>query len=105
MSHHGSDFFNKQFQQSEIFKELTNSIKSGEIDEKYSKQYPAGQLNENDEGVIAFRITSNEGKIIIDFGKSVFWLGLEIKEAKGLVDILQQHIEKQELIQPLKNVD
>lgn len=96
MSHHGINPLDKNVKQENILEELFESVEQGETSMEYLKQYPAGKLNKDDEGIIAFRITNKDDKIIIDFGKSIYWLGLEIKEAKGLRDLLNKHIEEVE---------
>jgi hypothetical protein len=41
-------------------------------------EFPRGKIYESDEGAFTFRIgRHSDGTVIIDFGKSITWLGLE----------------------------
>lgn len=95
MSHHGENPFSEFEDQQKILQDLIKQ--EGGFDTDLMKQFPAGKIHENDEGIIAFRITHKEDKIVIDFGKPVYWFGLELKEAKGLVELLTKHIKDIEL--------
>jgi hypothetical protein len=57
-------------------------------------EYPMGKLDKTDEGEIAFGVTSHRGKVIINFGKPVAWLGMDAKQAAGLAAVLIQHVER-----------
>jgi len=39
-------------------------------------KFPEGKLRDDDEGEIRVALTAIDGKIIIDFGKPVKWIGL-----------------------------
>lgn len=59
-------------------------------------QYPRGQLTHADEGEIQFAIGSDPrtGKVIIDFGKPVAWLGMDAADAERLAAKLLEHAAK-----------
>jgi hypothetical protein len=44
-------------------------------------QFPRGKLTDDDEGQIALVVGERDGTIIIDFGKSVVWVGMSKPEA------------------------
>ena len=44
-------------------------------------QFPDGKLNETDEGQIAIAIGIQQGKVIINFGKPIAWLGLPAEQS------------------------
>lgn len=82
MSHHGDgpfpfeespDFQNRQ----KLMRELLNTTGfRGAIG-----SYPHGQLNKADEGSIQFAVGEQDGKVVIDFGTSVHWLGMTPQQA------------------------
>jgi len=43
--------------------------------------YPEGQLTKQDEGSIQFAIGEKDGKVVIDFGTPVHWLGMTPQQA------------------------
>ena len=57
-------------------------------------EYPEGRLNENDEGEIRFAITSGGGKLVMNFGKPVAWIGMGRSQAVQLIKVLQEHADK-----------
>lgn len=46
--------------------------------------FPEGKLNEHDEGGLRIAIGSQDGKVIIDFGKPVAWFGMGPQQAREL---------------------
>lgn len=52
--------------------------------------YPEGKLTEADEGAIQFAIGEQNGKVVIDFGTSVHWLGLTAQQAADLASDLMK---------------
>lgn len=50
-----------------------------------------GSLDKIDEDEIQFGITSYRGKVIINFGKPVAWLGMDQRQAASLGAILMRH--------------
>lgn len=56
--------------------------------------YPNGKLNKDDEGGLLFRMTNDQGNIIIDFGKQVHWIAMPPKEARELIAGIEIQISK-----------
>lgn len=54
-------------------------------------RYPEGKLTDNDEGEIQFALGTKDGKVVLDFGKPVAWLGLLPEQA---IDIGQMMINR-----------
>jgi hypothetical protein len=57
-------------------------------------KYPKGELNEHDEGALTYAVGLVDGKIFIDFGSPVAWLGLDLESATALKKALQTHIKE-----------
>jgi hypothetical protein len=53
-------------------------------------KFPEGQLVETDEGEIAFGVSSYQGKVVVQFGSPVAWLGMSPKQAMRLAAVLQR---------------
>lgn len=43
--------------------------------------FPDGQLSKGDEGAIQFAVGEKDGKVVIDFGTPVHWIGLTPQQA------------------------
>lgn len=56
-------------------------------------QFPEGQLNDDDEGEIRIAIGSTEGKVVMDFGKPVAWIGFTPEQARDASELLLKQIE------------
>jgi len=79
MSHHGDEPFDgPDFQKRQkLMRELLNTTGfRGAIG-----SYPDGKLTKADEGSIQFAIGEQDGKVVIDFGTSVHWLGMTPQQA------------------------
>lgn len=61
-------------------------------------QYPQGALNEDDEGEIKFAVGVKEGKVCLDFGKRVRWIGMDAVQAAQLASTLLAYADKARLI-------
>jgi hypothetical protein len=57
-----------------------------------TNRFPQGQLNQNDEGEIMFAVAAdkNQGKVLINFGKPVAWVGMDREQAIDLSNLLRQ---------------
>lgn len=53
--------------------------------------YPEGRLTPHDEGAIQFAVGVKDGKVCIDFGTPVKWLGMRPEQALELASSLIQH--------------
>jgi hypothetical protein len=51
-------------------------------------EFPEGKLTENDEGEIRFGVANTAGKVVLDFGKPVAWLGMNPQQAVDLANVL-----------------
>jgi len=51
-------------------------------------EYPDGKLNEYDEGAAIMAIGHLKGRVIVDFGQPVAWLGLSPQEAVSMAQYL-----------------
>jgi hypothetical protein len=73
--------------------EMIKTLMQAEHNPKFGAtgQYPDGSLDKSDEGEIVFGITSHRGKVILNFGKPVSWLGMDARQAASLAAILIQH--------------
>ena len=56
-------------------------------------KFPGGKLVPHDEGEIAFAVTHKSGKVIIEFGTEVHWVGMTPDQAKGLAESLIKHAD------------
>lgn len=54
-------------------------------------KYPDGSIDSTDEGEIIFNVSSHRGRVIVNFGKPVSWLGLDARQAGALAATLIQH--------------
>lgn len=50
--------------------------------------FPEGQLMPTDEGAIQFRVGEKDGKLILDFGTPVVWLGMTPQQAISLGELM-----------------
>lgn len=51
-------------------------------------EHPEGFLTPDDEGGIQFRVGSENGKVVLDFGKPVHWVGMDAQQAADLASSL-----------------
>lgn len=54
-------------------------------------EYPEPPIDRTDEGQIAFGVTSHRGKVILNFGKPVAWMGMDGMQALALAQTLIKH--------------
>lgn len=53
--------------------------------------FPEGQLTSTDEGELALGVTAYKGKVVMQFGKPIAWLGMSPEQARALALLLRQH--------------
>jgi hypothetical protein len=53
-------------------------------------QFPQGQLNPVDEGEIKLAIGVEDGKVVLNFGKPVAWIGFDWQQALALAESIRQ---------------
>lgn len=100
MGHHGSEapFDGSGANLGDLFRKITP-----EDMENYSKQmqqfrdqfgptgqYPDGKLTDSDEGEIRIGITNKDGRIVIEFGKPIYWIGFTKEQAIEIGNTLIQ---------------
>jgi hypothetical protein len=99
MSHHGPSPFGGEegpdFQKRQaLMRELLNTTGfRGAVG-----SYPDGvlrQRKDDDEGLIQFAVGDQEGKVVIDFGTPVAWLGMTPQQA---IDFAQSIISRARLV-------
>lgn len=58
------------------------------------RKWPGGRMGANDDGQLAYAIATDtsRGVILLDFGKEVSWLGLDIASATQLRDQLTERV-------------
>lgn len=44
-------------------------------------KYPDGKLNENDRGAIPISLLVEDGRLVIDFSRSITWIGFSREDA------------------------
>ena len=54
------------------------------------EQFPDGQLNETDEGALAIAVKVENGRLILDFGKDLSWIGLDKASLRRWIDLLEE---------------
>lgn len=59
-------------------------------------EFPQGKLADDDEGEIRFAVAAdkNAGKVIIDFGSPVTWVGMDPEQASQLGDTLRKKADE-----------
>jgi len=56
-------------------------------------KYPDGKLKEDDEGALQMAVFIKDGRLIIDFGKELSWIGFAKQDVKNLVDLLNSKLK------------
>lgn len=51
-------------------------------------RFPQGKLKEDDEGELAVGLAVLNGKLILNFGKSIGWIGMSKQEAEVFANAL-----------------
>jgi len=87
MAHHGSGPFDEpeKLQRLEKLKQqlLDTSAFRGALGD-----FPEGQLTKMDEGAIQFAIGVKDGKVVLDFGTPVAWVGMTPQQAADLGSLI-----------------
>ncbi len=61
-----------------------------------TKQFPQGKIDPTDEGEIRLAIGHKDGKVIVDFGTKVVWIGFDPKQARELAATIIKHADEVE---------
>jgi hypothetical protein len=92
MSHHGSEPFDsapedpeRKLARAKFMREMMSSAKDfrGSLG-----NFPEGKLTKTDEGAIQFAVGEKDGKIVLDFGTPVNWVGMSPQQAADLASLL-----------------
>lgn len=88
MSHHGSEPFDGEH---EGIRKLLGEMKASAANFRGPiGAYPDGMLTKQDEGSIQFAIGEKDGKVVLDFGAPVAWIGVTPQQAMDLASALMK---------------
>lgn len=59
-------------------------------------KFPEGHLTDDDEGEIKIAIGLKDGKVVMDFGKPVHWIGFTREQALDIATSLIKQVSKTE---------
>lgn len=94
MSHHGSGPFDdgenerKMFDKAKSMKDEMRKLLDTASYRGATGDFPEGQLTKTDEGAIQFAVGVKDGKVVLDFGTPVVWVGLNPQQAADLASLL-----------------
>jgi len=84
MSHHSSD----RDPALEEMAELKKVLETSKTEFGKTGLHPAGVLSGTDEGGIQFGVSNYAGKVVLNFGTPVTWLGMDPQQATELANSL-----------------
>lgn len=88
MSHHGSEPFDGEH---EGIRKLLSEMKASTSNFRGPiGAYPDGMLTKHDEGSIQFAIGEKDGKVVLDFGAPVAWIGVTPQQAMDIAATLMK---------------
>jgi hypothetical protein len=94
MAHHGSDPFGDDPENIKAKRETFDAFKKSMMDTTAFRgalgDFPEGQLTKSDEGALQFGITVKDGKVVLDFGTPVAWVGMTPQQAADLASIMMK---------------
>lgn len=100
MGHHGSGPFDDEHPDREALRKFIDGERATANNEKLAKlldtasfrgavgDFPMGKLSASDEGAIQFGVTVKDGKVVLDFGTPVQWIGMSAQQAAELASTL-----------------
>ena len=92
MSHHGSEPFDGMPEDPESKrardKMMRDLLGSAAEFRGALGDFPEGALSKTDEGAIQFAIGEKDGKVVVDFGTAVHWLGMTPQQAADFASLL-----------------
>lgn len=90
MSHHSSDepFDSEDFEARRRRNKLLRSVADVTKFRGAIGSFPDGHLTPSDEGAVQFAVGEHDGKVVIDFGTPVHWLGMTPQQAADLASTL-----------------
>lgn len=77
---------------SELNNVLLNMAKKNQLGA--TNQFPEGKLTEQDQGEIRVAVGSHEGKVIMNFGKPISWIGFTKEQAREIGTLLIRRSEE-----------
>lgn len=83
MAHHSDKSFSKAME------DLAAELSLGPTD-----KFPQGKLTPEDQGEIKIAIGHHGGKVILDFGKPIAWIGFDRFQAVEIAKLLIEHAER-----------
>lgn len=57
-------------------------------------KYPEGKLRDRDEGEIAFAVGAEQGKVVLNFGKPVAWIGFTPEQAMEIARLIRNKAKR-----------
>lgn len=88
MSHHGSDPFDSEH---DGIRKLIAEMKASTSQFRGPVgDYPHGRLTPADEGSLQFAVGGKDGKVVIDFGSPVAWVGMTPQQAMDLASSIMR---------------
>lgn len=87
MSHHGEDPFGAP-EARKGFEELKKSFLDTAAFRGALGDHPEGKLTKSDEGAIQFAVGVKDGKVVLDFGTPVAWVGMNPQQAADLASLM-----------------
>ena len=82
---HHSEEAGKKSKIADLMREITKQAGLGA-----TGSHPQGKLDGSDEGEIKIAVAVVDGKVVINFGKPVAWVGFDAKQARQIADLLRQ---------------
>lgn len=59
-----------------------------------TREFPEGMLDEHDEGALVIEVGIDQSKIIVNFGASVRWIGLNVDGAEQFANTILSKVAK-----------
>ncbi len=91
MSHHGSGPFDGEGPAFQRRQALLRSLLTETASFRGALgQFPEGKLTPQDEGAVQFAVGGKDGKVVLDFGTPVTWMGMTPQQAADLASSLMK---------------
>jgi len=65
-------------------------------------EFPDGKVHESDEGELNIMVAEHRGLVVVEFGKSVKWLGLDPSTARSLAKSIERKAEIAEKVREVQ---
>lgn len=85
MGHHSRD--------DEMVRELAKQLKES-LSLGATRRFPDGKMHWSDEGELRLAIFAHEGKVVINFGSPVSWIGFDAEQAEAIAASLIARAEE-----------